>query len=132
MPNPNLLKFIKEAKARGFDDFQIREPLIKKGWPAKEVEEAFLSLKPNKNKKDEKFKFKNKVNLFLSTDILKVIEKRAKRNLFTISEQIEDILRRSCVRVKNDRQNREKLDDMLVSFFSRKQAYKHIIKLFPV
>ena len=35
--NKQLLKFIKQARERGFDDYQIKEPLLKRGWPADEV-----------------------------------------------------------------------------------------------
>jgi hypothetical protein len=116
MPNSALLKFIQEARKRGFDDWQIREPLLKKGWPLEEVEEAFSSLKP-------KFHFKNKVCVFLDSNMLKILEKRAKRNLFTLSEQVEDILRRSCLNVRPS-QAKEKIDDMLVSLFSRRKYKK--------
>lgn len=116
MPNTSLVKFIQEARKRGFDDWQIREPLLKKGWPLEEVESAFLSLK-------QKFHFKNKVCVFLDSDMLKILEKRAKRNMFTLSEQIEDILRRSCLNLKKAT-GKEKIDDMLVSLFSRRKYKK--------
>lgn len=113
--NTQLIKFIRTARERGFDDFQIKEPLIKKGWPIDEIECAFASLKP-------KYKFKNKISIFLDSDILKIIDKRAKKNLMTTSEQIEDILRRSCINLKNqDKNAKDNIDDMLVSIFSRKK-----------
>jgi len=117
MANKELINFIKEARKRGFDDWQIKEPLLKNNWPIEEVEKAFCALKP-------KYKFKNKVSLFLDSDILKIIEKRANKNMFTISEQIEDILRRSCIRLKPSRKE-EKIDDLLVSLFSRKKHGKN-------
>ena len=86
--NKQLVKFIKQARERGFDDYQIKEPLMRRGWPLDEVEKAFFHLKP-------RYKFKNKINIFVDSDVLKIIEKRAKKNLFTVSEQIEDIVRRS-------------------------------------
>ncbi|MEM4259301.1 MAG: hypothetical protein QXS38_00875 [Candidatus Pacearchaeota archaeon] len=117
-PNPRLVKFIREAKKRGFDDYQIRNPLIKEGWGIDEIEAAFYSLRPSK---PLKYKFKNKVEIFLDNDVLKMIEKRAKRNMLTLPEQIEDILRRSCVSMKQKPSTRaENLDDLLVSIFSRK------------
>ena len=109
-----LVKFIKKARARGFDDFQIKEPLLKHGWPLDVIERAFASLKP-------KYKFKNKVSIFLDSDILKILEKRAKKNLLTLPEQIEDIIRRSCINAKKRKKQDEKLDDLLVSLFSRKK-----------
>jgi len=113
-PNPKLVKFIKEARKRGFDDFQIKEPLLKHGWPIDEIEKAFSVLKP-------RYKFKNKICVYLDSDVLKILEKRAKRNMFTLSEQIDDILRRSVVSSKIFKRKEEKLDDMLVSLFSRKR-----------
>lgn len=112
--NSDLAKFIKTARQRGFDDFQIKEPLLKHGWPLDEIEKAFSAIKP-------KYKFKNKINIFLDSDILRMLEKRAKKNMFTISEQIEDIIRRSCVNLSKIKKQDEKLDDMLISLFSRKR-----------
>lgn len=114
MPNAGLVKFIKEAREKGFDDFQIRDPLLKKGWPLEEIEKAFYALKP-------KYKFKNKVSIFLDSEILKIIGKRAKKNMFTLSEQMEDILRRSCVNLKKGSPKAIKCDDKLVSIFSREK-----------
>jgi len=113
MPNKELVKFVKEARRRGFDDFQIRDPLLKKGWPIEEIESAFAFLKP-------KIKFKNKISIYLDSDILKLIDKRANKNMLTLPEQIEDILRRSCI---NSRKTKtpEKLDDTLISMFSRRK-----------
>jgi len=111
--NKNLVKFIKEARKRGYDDLQIKQPLLAKGWNIDEIEKAFSVLKP-------RYKFKNKVCLFIDSDVLKLLEKRAKKNLFTISEQIDDILRRSCINLKKSRKE-EKLDDLLIGLFSRKR-----------
>lgn len=112
MANKDLVRFIRTARKRGFDDYQIREPLLKKGWPFDEIEMAFKSLKP-------KYKYKNKISIYLDSEVLRKLERRAKRNLFTIPEQIEDILRRSVLNAKKSNKE-EKLDDRLVSLFSRK------------
>ena len=113
MPNKELVSFVKEARKRGFDDLQIKEVLMKHGWPIDEIEKAFSFLKPS-------YKFKNKIDIFLDNEVLKILEKRAKKNMFTISEQIEDILRRSCLSMKMKKlPYDEKLDDSLVSIFSR-------------
>jgi hypothetical protein len=117
MPVKELVKFIKEARKRGFDDYEIRSPLIKKGWPPEKIDGAFASLKP-------RIKFKNKITIYLDSDILKIIEKRAKKNIFTIPEQIEDILRRSCARGFKKTTQNEKIDDLLVSIFSRRKYSK--------
>ncbi len=121
-PNPDLVKFIREAKKRGFDDYQIRNPLLKEGWGLDEIEAAFYVLRPGK---PVKYKFKNKVEIYLDNDLLKMIEKRAKRNMLTLPEQIEDILRRSCLSLKQKPLGKpEKIDDLLVSLFSRRNHKK--------
>jgi len=114
MPDKNLVRFIKESRKRGFDDFQIREPLLKKGWPLEEIEKAFYALKP-------KYKFKNKISIFLDSEILKIIDRRAKKNMLTLNEQIEDILRRSCINMKKTSSRPIKCDDNLVAIFSRER-----------
>lgn len=114
IPNKSLVKFIKESRKRGFDDFQIREPLLKKGWSLDEIEKAFYVLKP-------RYKFKNKVSIFLDSEVLKMIDKRAKKNMLTLSEQMEDILRRSCVNLKKGTSRKVKCDDSLVAIFSREK-----------
>jgi hypothetical protein len=120
-PNKDLVKFIKTARSRGFDDYQIREPLLKEGWPLDEIEIAFNSLKRAKR---EHISFKNKVTIYLNNDLLKLIEKRAKRNMLTLPEQIEDILRRSTLSLKKGTLPKEKLDDLLVSLFSRQKRMR--------
>lgn len=113
MTNKELVNFVKEARERGFGDAQIKLLLLKHNWPLHEIELVFSSLKP-------KYKFKNKICIFLDNEILKILDKRAKKNMFTISEQIEDILRRSCIGMKMRKlPYDEKLDDTLVSIFSR-------------
>ena len=121
IPNPNLVKFIREARKRGFDDYNIRTPLLKQGWPLAEIECAFNSLK---RKQREHIKFKNKVVIYLDNDLLKMIEKRAKKNMLTLPEQIEDTLRRSCLSLKNKPIISGKIDDLLVSIFSRQKRGK--------
>ncbi len=117
MANKGVVEFIREARKRGFDDYEIKEPLLKQGWPLEEIEKSFAYLKP-------KFEYKNKISIFLDSDILKAIEKRAKKNIFTIPEQIEDILRRSCINSKKIASRSEKIDDLLVSIFSRQRKGK--------
>jgi len=121
IPNPNLIKFIREARKRGFDDYSIRTPLLKQGWPEEEVECAFNALK---RKAREHISFKNKVVIYLDNELLKMIEKRAKKNMLTLPEQIEDTLRRSCLSLKNKPSISGKIDDLLVSIFSRQKRGK--------
>lgn len=121
IPNPNLIKFIREARKRGFDDYQIRTPLLKQGWSEGEVECAFNALKKTNR---AHYQFKNKVTIYLDNDLMKLIDRRAKRNMLTLPEQIEDILRRSCLNLKVKKPISEKIDDLLVSLFSRQKRQK--------
>lgn len=114
MIHKELVTFIKEARKQGYDDYQIKEPLMRNGWHMEEIEEAFASLKAHP-------KFKNKVCIYLDSDVLRLLDKRARRNMFTLTEQIDDILRRSVLNAKKLRRETEKLDDMLVGLFSRKR-----------
>jgi Txe/YoeB family toxin of Txe-Axe toxin-antitoxin module len=111
--NKELLQFIKEARSRGFSDLEIKKPLIQNGWTNEKIEQAFAYLNP-------KFENKNQICLFLSDEVLKQLKKRAKKNMFSLGEQIEDILRRSCVNTSKSSEESEKLDDLLVGIFSRK------------
>ena len=49
----------------------------------------------------------------------KILEKRAKKNLMTLREQAEDIIRRSAANYKLGTQTNIKVDDKLVEIFSR-------------
>ncbi len=56
----------------------------------------------------------------LSDDEVKILKKRGKENLLTIKEQVEDIIRRSCVSYSKRKGTRKiKIDDKLVGMFSR-------------
>lgn len=112
--NSKLVKFIREARKRGYGDLQIRNSLLSYNWPLEEIEKAFYVLKP-------KYKYKNRVCIFLDSNLLNILDKRAKKNMFTLSEQIEDILRRSCINLKKGGYKAEKVDDALVAIFSREK-----------
>jgi len=63
-----------------------------------------------------------KLSISLDDDEVKILEKRAKKNLFSLKEQIEDIIRRSCVTYKGGKKyHTVKVDDRLVAVFSRDQ-----------
>ena len=49
----------------------------------------------------------------------KILEKRAKKNLMTLREQAEDIIRRSAANYKLGTQTNIKVDDKMVEIFSR-------------
>lgn len=123
MLDQDLINFIKEARKRGFDDFQIRDPLLKKGWKESEVSSAFDYLKNLKVKRESKLGVKRTICINIDSEIAKALEKRAKKNMFTLDEQIYDILRRSTINTKKSTST-EKIDDLLVSLFSRKRKNK--------
>ena len=114
MVNNDLLKFIREARRRGFSDGKIKEVLLSNGWPASELTVAFDAIKSEHHTK-------HSVSIWLADEILRKLEKRAKKNLMTLPEQIEDILRRSVINAKGITSSKEKLDDILVGLFSRKR-----------
>ena len=116
MANSDLIRFILEAQKRGFDDNKIREALLSNRWPANEVNQAFQSLRKEHH-------FKESVTIWLDSEIIKLLEKRAKKNMLNVEEQIEDIVRRSVANQKPT-QKKEKLDDLLVGLFSRKSKKK--------
>ena len=70
MPNKDLIKFIKEARKRGFDDYQIRQPLLQKGWPINLIQEAFIIIE-KKEKPSKKDSYKNKITVYLDDELLK-------------------------------------------------------------
>ena len=129
--NSELVNFILEARRRGFDDWQIREPLLKNGWLESEVQKAFLYIKQEQDRKlkekkkyDGKiiYKYKNSITIHLDSEVLKIVEKRAKKNMLTVPEQIEDIIRRSCVNTKKNSEAQDNVDDAFLKLFSRKTS----------
>ena len=63
-----------------------------------------------------------KITINVDEDVAKIIKKRAKINLLTLREQIEDILRKSAVRTKLGKKYQTmKVDDRLISVFSRER-----------
>lgn len=114
MASNDLIKFIKEARKRGFDDHEIRDPLIERGWSPDEVEAAFSLVK-------EKLPtHKHRVCTYVDDAVFRKLEQRARKNMFTLDEQIADILRRSVINTRIGTRAPEKLDDLLVGLFSRK------------
>jgi hypothetical protein len=62
-----------------------------------------------------------KISISLDEDELKILKRRDKNNLLTLREQVEDIVRRSCVSSKGQGRSRFKTDDKLVAIFSREK-----------
>jgi Txe/YoeB family toxin of Txe-Axe toxin-antitoxin module len=59
------------------------------------------------------------ITISIDEDVKKILDKRAKKNLLSLREQIEDILRQSAIRTKSGTVSSEKMDDKLVGIFSR-------------
>jgi len=62
-----------------------------------------------------------KLTISLDESEVKILKKRAKKNLLTVREQVEDIVRRSCVMSKSRGYITTKVDDKLVGIFSRER-----------
>jgi len=61
-----------------------------------------------------------KIQISLDAEEKSILEKRAKKNLMTLQEQVEDIVRRSCVNYKKGATSSKiDADDRLVHIFSR-------------
>lgn len=120
------VEFIRESRRRGFGDLTIRNALIDKGWPLNEINLAFNYVQTLSNAYKEESMDEpeeNKVTIYLDNELLDKLDKRAKKNMLTLPEQIEDILRRSTLNQKNKKSaGSEKLDDNLVGLFSRKKT----------
>lgn len=62
------------------------------------------------------------ITLSFNESEIKILKKRAKKNLLTLKEQAEDIIRRSCISYsKNKNYKSIKIDDKLVGIFSREK-----------
>ncbi len=60
------------------------------------------------------------ITISIDEEVKKILSKRAKRNLFTLREQIEDILRKSAARTKGAKSYQiPNVDDKLIGIFSR-------------
>ncbi len=62
-----------------------------------------------------------KLTITLDEAEVKILNKRAKKNLLSLKEQVEDIIRRSCIRSSKGTYKSYKGDDALVGIFSRDQ-----------
>jgi len=63
------------------------------------------------------------ITISIDDDVKKIISKRAKKNLLTLREQVEDILRKSAVRTKTGKTYQAiKVDAKLVAVFSRQKT----------
>ena len=61
-----------------------------------------------------------RISIQLDEGEVKILEKRAKKNFLSLREQVEDIVRRSCISsAKSVGYRTIKIDDKLVAIFSR-------------
>ena len=128
--DPKLLEYIKACREKGFEDYEIRIPLLDNRWPLDEIERAFYEIKQQEDKKLKKkevtkdkkivYRYKNTLTIHLDSEIMKIVEGRAKKNMLTAEEQIEDIIRRSCVNIKKTAGVEDNVDDLFLKLFSRK------------
>jgi len=64
-----------------------------------------------------------RVTIDITEEEQKILKKRADKNYFSVKEQIEDIVRRSCISTKkNSGVKQIKCDDRLVGIFSRARS----------
>lgn len=62
-----------------------------------------------------------KITINLDEEEVKILTKRAKSNILTLREQVEDIVRRSCISAKNTKLEGGKSDDAFIEIFSRQK-----------
>ena len=99
-------------------DEEIRKPLIKQGWKPEIIEKALVEVEKERLRKE--YRNKNRVTVYLDSEVIEILEKRAKKKLMKLPEMVEDILRRSCTNIINKPKPREqKIDDLLVTMFSK-------------
>jgi len=64
------------------------------------------------------------ITITLNDDEEKALNKRAKKNMMTLQEQVQDIIRRSAVNSKAGSSTSDPVDDKLISIFSRQNRKK--------
>ncbi|MBS3075154.1 hypothetical protein J4429_01715 [Candidatus Pacearchaeota archaeon] len=66
-----------------------------------------------------------RLTIDLTEEEVKILNKRGKKNYLKLKEQVEDIIRRSCINSKTTgTANRFKADDSLIDIFSRQTRGK--------
>ena len=116
---PDLIYFIKESRKRGLSDSEIKKLLLENNWKNEIINENFSSL--HLASSSQKPIQKKSVTINLDSSIITILEKRVKKNMMNLNEQIEDIIRRSAVNARVSSPKQEKLDDLLIPLFSRKR-----------
>ncbi len=65
-----------------------------------------------------------RLTIDLTEQEVNILKKRGKRNYLKLKEQVEDIIRRSCINFKTTTSVSIKADDKLVEIFSRQRRVK--------
>ena len=60
-----------------------------------------------------------KLTIDLDDEEVLILKRRGKKNILDLKEQVEDIVRRSCINAKKSKVVQSKCDDKLVDIFSR-------------
>lgn len=60
-----------------------------------------------------------RITIDLTEEEVKILNKRGKKNYLKLKEQVEDIIRRSCINAKSVSSTKFKSDDALIDIFSR-------------
>jgi hypothetical protein len=60
-----------------------------------------------------------KLTIDLDDEEVVILNRRGKKNIFDLKEQVEDIVRRSCINAKKSKTPQSRCDDKLVDIFSR-------------
>ena len=70
---------------------------------------------------EDKFRKMKSITIRFGKELMKEIEKRAKKNYLSVPELIEDIVRRSMISYKGGTRRPLKIDDKLIAIFSREK-----------
>jgi len=117
MVDKKVVDFIRESRRRGFGDDAIAQKLSDAGWSINEIDAAFNAVKNTTPKV--------RLCANIDEDVAKMLARRAKRNMMSIEEQVEDILRRSCVSMRKKTPGEEKMvGNGFISIFSRRRYSK--------
>ena len=65
-----------------------------------------------------------RLTIDLTEEEVKILKKRGKKNYLELKEQVEDIIRRSCINYKTTGTSKFKADDSLIDIFSRQTRGK--------
>lgn len=64
------------------------------------------------------------ITIKIDEEEVSILRRRAKKNMLDLREQVEDIVRRSCINAKTKTVSKTKCDDKLVDIFSRDKRGK--------